>query len=238
MVRKLAYTIVNPPRRGIFTGVIPHSIFLGYVHPDTVPGRFPLQVLELGMWQDNLILEAGACDMPNNAKSRNVVVDMFLASNCEWLGWIDSDCIVHPNAFQKLRALARENDALVAAGFAVGYDRHTKELFNGAWNFYDGHWHNLQEVHDEAYWCDGVGCHFALWHRSVYEDILERPYHIDYIEHPLTGESMGHDLAICLRLKDAGVRVLYCPEVLTWHSKTWDIGKEELDRYLESLTVD
>ncbi len=216
--------------------MIEHSIFLGYVHPDTVPGGFPLQVLELAMWEPNMIYQAGACDQPNNAKSRNVVVDMFLSSDAEWLGWIDSDCRVHPNAFAKLRALANQHGAVVANGHVVTYDGQAGTLGNAAWNYYGGEWDMVgaDEESDEAYWVDGAGCHFALWHRSVYEELLERPYHEDWVVHPDTGKPMGHDLALCLRLNKAGQRVLYCPEVLTWHVKPWSIGKADLDRYRES----
>ena len=157
---------------------------------------------------------------------------MFLASECEWLLWIDDDAVMHPAAPQRLRALAREHGALAAAGYVVVYDHNTQELRLGGWDFDGVNWENA-EPQEEAFWVDGVGCHFSLWHRTVY-DLIEPPYHQDWMVHPRTGSMMSHDLAISLRFKEESENwpgILYCPEVLTWHVKEWKIGKTELDEY-------
>ena len=205
---------------------------MAFVHPATVRGEFPLQLLELAMLDKNQIIQVGASSSASNAKARNVGIKMFLNSPCEWLLWIDEDCATHPNAPSKLRAFAMEHDAKVAAGFVAVYDPISAELGLGGWNYNKetGIWENA-DSEDEAFWVDGVGCHFSLWHRSIYEDILEPPYHIDWAEHPDTGGPMGHDLAFCLRLNKKGIRPLFVPEVLTWHVKEWKIGKNEWDNY-------
>ena len=211
--------------------MIPHSIFLGYVHPKEVRGEFALLLLELGMWQGNMIIQAGGFSNPSNAKARNAGIAAFLDSPCEWLLWIDDDCVVHPTAPQRLRTLALEHGAVAAAGFVATYDHIDGSLALGGWNFDGIDWEHA-DSEEEAFWVDGVGCHFSLWHRSVYEDLLEGPaYHEDWIIHPTTGSTMSHDLALSLKLNQAGQRVLMCPEVLTWHVKEWKIGKNELDAY-------
>ena len=206
---------------------------MGFVHPATVRGEFPLQLLELAMYEPNQIVQVGGFSNPSNAKARNLGVKTFLNSPCEWFLWIDEDCVVHPNAPAKLRAFAMENNAVAASGYGVTYDPYNGNLALGAWNFDEETkvWEHA-ESQDEAFWVDGAGCHFSLMHRSIYEDIIEKPYHVDWIiAHPESGEPMAHDLALSLKLKRAGHRILYVPEVLTWHVKEWKIGKQELDNF-------
>ena len=212
---------------------------MGYVHPASVRGEFPLQLLELAMYESNQIIQVGGFSNPSNAKARNVGVKMFLNSPCEWFLWIDEDCATHPNAPAKLRAFAMENNAVAAAGFVATYDHYDETLALGGWNFNEETkiWEHA-DSEEEAFWVDGVGCHFSLWHRSIYEDILEVPYHEDFIRHPETGEAMSHDLTLSLKLKRLGHRILFVPEVLTWHVKEWKIGKQELDNFNATHTSD
>jgi GT2 family glycosyltransferase len=213
--------------------MVPNTMFLGFVHPETVHGEFPLQLLEIFSWKPNQIIQAGSASLASNAKARNLVIDQFLESEAEWLLWIDSDARVFPDAPAKLRQEAERAQAVIVHAFSVGYNHNNGTLFVGAWDWNKeaAEYQYLPGVPEDPFWVDAVGCHFSIVHRSVFEDLLERPWHEDWERHPSNDRPMGHDLAFCWKLNQLGFRVLYCPTVPTWHVKDWHIGRAEWDDY-------
>jgi hypothetical protein len=229
-------TQYNAPGDAIFIHVIPNSIFLGYVHPGTVHGKFPLRLLNYGLHPANMIVGGVTSSAGSNAKARNDVIEMFLGTDAEWLFWIDDDAITFPDAPGRLRKYAQRYNAKIAAALSFGYDHNKNELWVGAWNWTGEEYAKIVFYPQAPFWVDAVGCHATLVHRDAYE-LVEYPWHQYYDEHPDTGKYMSHDVGFCYKLNQQDERVLYCPPVKTWHIKDWEIGEKEWMDYAANASA-
>ncbi len=206
------------------------SIVVGYVHPKMVHGEFPNLLGAACLDRRNNIRAIYAASNADHAVARNTIVATFLDGVAEWLIWIDDDCTFDSDAPGKLLHQAVSKGATRAHAYSFGYDPDKRRVFGGAWEFMDGSdgtdsgWKPMP-LTGEDMWVDGVGCHFQLIHRTVYEDIGTEGWHFNWAKHPLTGGHMGQDFALCLAARDAGHgQVLYTPYVQTGHIKEWNIA--------------
>jgi hypothetical protein len=208
------------------------NIMVGYVHPGVTHGHFPMMLMNAGLDLKNPIVGCAATSYPSNAKARNQLIQTFLDTPADWLLWIDDDATFDSDAPAKLLRRAQQAGAKMAHAYSFGYNPETGVVYPGAWDFMNGNWEPVVLKHEEI-WVDGVGCHFGLVHRSVYES-FGPPWHIDHLEHPDTGKLMGHDLAFCLQAQQSGNgRVLYTHHVKTGHLKDWNVAWDDYLRQQE-----
>jgi hypothetical protein len=205
------------------------TIMLGYVHPGMTHGHFPLSLLNMALDRANPIVAASASSYPSNAKARNHVISTFLDSDADNLLWVDDDCTVDSDGPRKLLNRMQMARADMAHAYSFGYNPETGRVYGGAWDYADEKWAPV-DLNYEEIWVGGVGCHFGMINRSVYE-AWDGPWHVDHLEHPETGRPMGHDLAFCLKAQQLGAsRVLYTHHVQTGHLKDWNISWDDYMR--------
>ncbi len=199
-------------------------MIVGYVHPKMVHGEFPNLLGAACLDRRNNIRAIATASDADHAVARNVIVESFIDGVAEWLLWIDDDATFDSDAPAKLLHQAVSKGATRAHGYSFGHDPRTNKIFGGAWEFMGNGWKPM-EITGGDMWVDGVGCHFQLIHRTVYEDIGDSDWHLNWGTHPATGKHMGQDFALCLSAKEAGHdKVLYTPYVQTGHIKEWIIG--------------
>lgn len=212
------------------------AVVIGYVHPGYVHGEFTSLIGAACLDPRNNIAAVFAASNADHAVARNAVVKGFLASKAEWLLWVDDDCTFDSDAPAKLLHEAVTFNAKQAHGYSFGYDPESKVVFGGAWEFKGDGWEPMR-ITGERMWVDGVGGHFQLVHRDVYEAIGNEGWHFNWGKHPKTGEHMGQDLAFCLDATDAGMpAILYTPYVQTGHIKEWNISYADYLRNHEERT--
>ncbi len=206
------------------------AIVIGYVHPGTTHGEFAQTLSAACLDRRNNIRAVYAASNADHAVARNAVVAAFVDGIAEWLLWWDDDATADSDAPAQLVHQATKHGARQAHGYSFGYDPHSERVFGGAWEFMGGAgetddpgWKPM-EITGKNMWVDGVGCHFQLVHRSVYEKLGPDP-HLNWGKHPETGKHMGQDLAFCRDVATAGFgKILYTPHVQTGHIKEWNIS--------------
>ena len=213
------------------------AIVIGYVHPGTIHGEFAQMLSAACLDRRNNIRAVFAASNADHAVARNAVADAFVDGIAEWLLWVDDDATFDTDAPAKLVHQATTLGARQAHGYSFGYDPHSERVFGGAWEFKGDSWKTM-EITGGDMWVDGVGCHFQLVHRSVYEKLGPDP-HLNWGKHPETGKHMGQDLAFCRKATAAGFgKILYTPHVQTGHIKEWNISYADYLRNHEEWTND
>ena len=214
------------------------AIILGYVHPGYTHGEFAQRLSAASLDRRNNIRGVYAASNADHAVARNAIVKTLLAGSAEWLLWIDDDATFDTDAPARLLHQAVTKGATRAHAYSFGYDPHKNNVYGGAWEFMGDGWKGMP-ITGEDMWVDGVGCHFQLIHRSVYEDIGDADWHLNWGRHPDTGEHMGQDFALCLAAKEAGHdKVLYTPYVQTGHIKSWVVGYSDYLANHEDMEFD
>lgn len=180
------------------------------------------------------------------AHARNTATAAFLASDSDWLLWIDTDIGFEPDALEKLLEVADPETAPVVGGLCFIEGDFSHDFRGGlrsslAPTLYDWAWIEPHSGMPGTYkmltrqeWpanqvtrVGATGCGFLLTHRSVYERIsawLQEsggPPHIWFERIPgADGELCGEDISFCLRVHQIGLPVLVHTGVTTTHQKT------------------
>lgn len=97
------------------------------------------------------------------ANARNIIVDAFVKSKCQWLYFIDHDTILPPDAFVKINIYMMEKKVPVVTGLYFA-KCHPPEplLYRGRGN---GHFRNFKI--GEKHWVDGIPMGCTLIHGSI-----------------------------------------------------------------------
>jgi len=184
--------------------------------------------------------------------ARNTSAAAFLASESDWLLWIDTDIGFEPDALEKLLAVADPQTAPIVGGLCFIEGDYSHDFRGGlrsslAPTLYDWAWVEPKSGMPGAYkmvtrqdWTGGVarvgatGCGFLLTHRSVYEKIgawlreQGAPPNIWFERIPgPDGERCGEDVSFCLRAHQVGLPVMVHTGVVTTHQKTAWYGAED-----------
>jgi hypothetical protein len=185
--------------------------------------------------------------------ARNTATAAFLASDSDWLLWIDTDIGFEPDALEKLLAVADPETAPIVGGLCFIEGDFSHDFRGGlrsslAPTLYDWAWiepksgmpGTYKMVARQEWATDAVtrvgatGAGFLLTHRSVYEKISAwlqesgAPPHIWFERIPgADGELCGEDISFCLRAHQIGLPVLVHTGVITTHQKTVWYGAED-----------
>jgi hypothetical protein len=184
--------------------------------------------------------------------ARNTATAAFLASDADWLLWIDTDIGFEPNALEELLKVADPETAPIVGGLCFIEGDFSHDFRGGlrsslAPTLYDWSWVEPKngmpgsykmvarsEWNGEPTRVAATGCGFLLTHRSAYEKIAAwsresgAPAEIWFERIPgPDGEKCGEDISFCLRAHQVGLPVLVHTGVTTTHQKTTWYGVPE-----------
>lgn len=185
--------------------------------------------------------------------ARNVATAAFMASDSDWLLWIDTDMGFEPDSLEKLLAAADPQVRPIVGGLAFVEGDFTHDFRGGlrsslAPTLYDWTWVEPTSGMPGAYklltrqdWpsdkvvrVSATGTGFLLIHRSVFEKISawtiseNGPGQIWFERIPgPDGEMCGEDISFCLRAHQVGIPVYVHTGVVTNHQKTVWYGPQD-----------
>jgi glycosyltransferase involved in cell wall biosynthesis len=185
--------------------------------------------------------------------ARNTAAAAFLASDSDWLLWIDTDIGFESDALEKLLSVADPVTAPIVGGLCFIEGDYSHDFRGGlrsslAPTLYDWAWIEPKSGMPGAYkmitrqdWptdqptrVGATGCGLLLTHRSVYEKqsawLREQgaPPNIWFERIPgPDGERCGEDVSFCLRAHQVGLPILVHTGVITTHQKTAWYGAED-----------
>jgi hypothetical protein len=185
--------------------------------------------------------------------ARNTATSAFLASESDWMLWIDSDIGFEQDALEKLLEVADPETAPIVGGLCFIEGDFAHDFRGGlrsslAPTLYDWTWvepksgmPGTYKMMARAEWqpnmatrVGATGCGLLLVHRSAFEKISfwlrdhGAPPHIWFERIPgPDGEKCGEDISFCLRAHQVGLPVMVHTGVLTTHQKTVWYGAED-----------
>jgi hypothetical protein len=197
----------------------------------TVSGNYDVLVLNSIINQFPYIIEGHhsvQCNVVHNTlihNARNKIAKDAVEQECDYLFFIDSDCVLPENA---LKTLVNHNKDIVAGMYFQKSIPHApviyKENSRGTYdNFLDYPVNKLIEV-------DGIGMGICLIKTSVLKNI-ERPFDVlgATKDHPCIN---GEDLAFCKRAKAKGYKIFVDTSLQAKHQTVRYIDE---DYYLKAL---
>lgn len=179
--------------------------------------------------------------------ARNDAAAQLLASDCDYLLWVDTDMGFEPDALDRLLAVADPETRPVVGGLCFSARQYAHDGMNG-WltrptpTLYD--WKDNPDggsgfVQAPTYRvnaitkCAATGSAFVLIHRSVFEKIAEKmgPTWYDRTPAP-NGDLLGEDVSFCVRCALVDVPIHVHTGVRTSHYKgQWLQELEHWRRY-------
>ena len=196
--------------------------------------------------------------------ARNWLVERFLASDCNFLMFIDNDATFHPDAVARLRShdvpmvcgcmYTKALPPRPTTGDYLGVAADGKEYYGYGKVAYDillkgrEHGFNKAERNDILFPqtktdlrpIDGAGMHFCMIRRDVFEKV-ERPY---FILHGKTGA--GEDFYFSKKVRKAGFPIYVDLSVQTGHvlgeedceSHNFEYGVRELMLFVQEVPTE
>lgn len=243
------------------------KVCIGVPHLDQAGWNFTESVLRMAAYDkahgDHLLHNSGL--MNNGAlapvwgrsmelsHARNTATAAFLASDADWLLWIDTDIGFEQDALEKLLTVADPETAPIMGGlcFIEGDFSHdfrgglrsslAPTLYDWAWVEPNSGMPGMYKMVARQEWAKNAptrvgatGSGFLLVHRSVFEKISAwlqehgAPPTIWYERIPgPDGEQCGEDISFCLRAHQVGLPVMVHTGVITTHQKTVWYGAED-----------
>ncbi|MGH3942627.1 MAG: glycosyltransferase family 2 protein [Pseudonocardiaceae bacterium] len=217
----------------------PGSLVLAYLHGGQVAHSFHHSCR--GLWVHDLLGEqrltgfiAQECGAGRITDGRNDVVRRFLATDGEWLGFVDADMGFDPDCFDRLIAAADPQRRPIVGALAFGQRRGgigasgsvRLEQFPTIYRWVQGERTcgcapMYDYPPDQLVECDATGAACFVVHRGVLENLARR--HLQprqwFDEVIIGGRVFGEDLTFCLRARDAGYPVFVHTGVRTSHYK-------------------
>lgn len=219
--------------------VRPGSVLVAYLHGGEVAHSFHHSCRNLWIWDaihDRRIAGfiAQECGAGRITDGRNAAVWRFLATDAEWLLFIDSDMGFDSDAVDRLVAVADPEKRPVVGALAFGQRRGAGgpagsirlQQFPTIYQWVVGSGiSGCAPMHDyppnALVQCDGTGAAFLLIHRSVFERMKdEYPAHRPWFDEMIqAGRPFGEDLTFCWRLRELGIPLHVHTGVETSHYK-------------------
>jgi GT2 family glycosyltransferase len=209
------------------------SVTLAYIHPGSVSHLFMESVTRtLGNDEARKHLSgtlpirfrpAGICD------ARNWAVRAFLATDSEWLWFVDTDTGYLPDTLPRLMEVADPKHTPVVGAMCygvreIGPDRfggfHTR-TFPAMYRLSSTFTEVTEFPQDTLMEVEGTGAACLLIHRTALEKVYNAcgPVWFDAI-FAGDGEPFGEDLSFCLRLRELRIPIHVHTGIPTRHQKT------------------
>lgn len=205
---------------------------LAYLHPDTVSHNFMQSILGLLKYEqykpasdlgEIVPVRAGA---GNIHLARNSVVRKFLASEHDWLWFVDSDMGFYANTLENLLNVADPSERPVVSALCMAYGDNGSDGLGGwdvygfptlfRWNADKGSYEAPRRDYpqDTLVEVDATGAACLLIHRSALKAIKS-----DWFTH--MGD-LGEDMSFCRRLNKRKTPIYVHTAIPTSHHKsTW-----------------
>lgn len=143
-------------------------------------------------------------------QQRNTVVANFLATDLEWLFFVDSDMTFAPDALDVLLGVADPASAPVVGGVTVGFDPRSRKVLPTMYRRGDD-----GELHPVSAWVpgdvvdvDATGAACVVVHRSVFEAVAAAGFSVEFPWFDLGRNGRlggtGEDLEFCRRVRSLG----------------------------------
>lgn len=218
----------------------PGTVVAAYLHAGDVSHSFHHSCRNLWIWdvthhQRVTGFIAQECGAGRITDGRNTAVHRFLATDSEWLLFVDADMGFEPDAVDQLVAVADPERRPVVGALCFGQRRGAAgpagsvrlQQFPTIYQWVMGAGISgcapMHEYPPNALVeCDGTGAAFLLIHRSVFERMREsypepRPWFDEMIQQ---GRPFGEDLTFCWRLRELDIPLHVHTGVQTSHYKT------------------
>ena len=221
---------------------------VAYLHPGEVDAHFHNSLLRMVLHHlgsdvvlgSHLAMQAGSGGI---AAARNEVVRNFLATDDEWLFWVDSDMGFEPDIIERLLRSADRQTRPIVGALAFGYaaiDGTASGLGDPQYQLFPTIMQTtgvgtIQPVanypRDRVVECDATGSACILIHRRVFERMAEQfdPAAPWYFRMLHQGLELGEDVTFCLRAKACGYPIFVDPRVKTSHRKPVFLTEELFD---------
>ncbi len=199
----------------------------------------PMHAVDLGgeqrLWRGGYSFQQ--CTSSGVVEGRNEVAKSFLATDAEWLFFVDADMGWNPDALESLMAEADPSSRPILGGLCFGFGPITdqtgdanatiKRPFPTVFDLHE----TDDDISFKARWfyapgivqkVGATGAAFLLIHRSVLEAINEKhgPTWFDRIRHPKSKKGLwGEDTSFCVRAQTLGFPVHVHTGVKTSHAK-------------------
>ena len=234
-------------------GVVPDvKVSLGFIYPNTRVAAFDdckEQMLafdraNLGVFDHEAGRMSARVGSDGIVGARNDVAKAFLASESEWLLWIDSDMGFEPDSAYRLLAAADPVERPIVGGLCF---MNREVAHDGMFGFRTQPWPTIYDYrHDDngvlrflssplypvntLVRCRATGSAFVLIHRSVFERIRDAGIGDPYDKVPASdGRLMGEDVSFCVRAGTLDIPVHVHTGVRTTHFK--HIWLSEVDHW-------
>jgi hypothetical protein len=166
---------------------------------------------ELNLLRHELSMRSGA----NICRARNMLVQTFLTTDCEWAWWCDTDMVFAPEALARLLVAAKTADTKIIGGLCVlvGDDGLIPTLFVDDPDTVTKVSHNYPDDAVVEVAATGTGC--LLVHRDVFLDIQTAAGGSEWcwftegerIGGDGIGRWIGEDVNFCLQARALGHQV-------------------------------
>ena len=209
------------------------SVFLGYLHPNTVSSSFHRSLLSLIAYDREYGKHLGPYGSVRSAGydlplSRNFLASEALKQGADWLFMVDADMGFQPDCLERLMEVAHPEDRPVIGGLCFVWKEKGLDEYNGTRN------HPMPTIYD---YIDGemksrvhypvnqlvpaaaTGAAMLLIHRSVLQKIMQEygPTWFDRIPYPKG--LLGEDISFCMRIGAVGAPLFIHTGVRTNHHK-------------------
>jgi hypothetical protein len=229
------------------------AVTVAYVHPNEVTTSWHQSLLSLIGWDlghECRVARGGWLAMrcygaDGIPAARNKAVRQFLATDVEWLFWIDTDMGFEPDTIDRLLEVADPTDYPIVAGLCFAQKQTMPDTMGGwrtalAPTIYD--WTTIEETGETGFLsrreypintllrCAGTGSACILIHRSVLEKVAasDNGNWYDRIPNPTANNRLlGEDLSFCLRAGSLDIPIHVHTGVRTTHFKPEWLGEED-----------
>lgn len=203
------------------------SVFWACIHGEDVRGAFLSSVVAaltspghdlIGSFYD---LASG----PVLSIARNTCSEALLASEQEWLWFVDTDTVFGPDVLARLMALADPVERPIVSAAVPISGKDPRKEFTGIPDLFWAAYRtdavgglepiSCAEPVGECERVDAVGTGCVLIHRTVFEALGPGPF----CELSAGNAVMGEDLAFCRRADAAGIPVHLAGQVRVGHAK-------------------
>ena len=212
------------------------TLAVGWVDPGTVRGEFTESVTQLvayETWHQRLGSVIRTHSGPLLVEGRNLLVEKFLKTDCDWLLMVDTDMTFPYTAAEQLLDTADAESAPVVGGLCYGI---SKELgpFPTVYQRRDGMPVAILQLPDDlpVIPVDATGAAFTLTHRVIFDTYRRDEYHPWFHRRfvPSNGDHrggwLGEDISWHWWLRDKGVPILVDTRVEVGHIKPTTLNSE------------
>jgi len=224
----------------------PDKVTVGFLYEDEMKSSYVLSLIRMlgydaentgRVWSGGFAPRRGTTG--DLAGGRNEVVLDFLATDSQWLWWVDTDMAFEADVVERLLEAADATERPVVGALCFAQREHISDGVFGwrpvawptvmDWNVVDGkggfevRWDYPRNTLTR---CSATGSACILIHRTVFERMRDeyggRPDWNSWysrVTNPTTGQLMGEDMSFCARLLRLEIPVYVHTGVQTTHQK-------------------